>query len=446
MPIDPPADPSSDRPIVLVVDDAVDQIRLVAGMLSDTHRVVFATDGPRALEVARQQVPDVILLDVRMPGMDGFEVCSRLKADPAVAGIPVLFLSASDEVDDEAKGLELGAVDYVTKPINPAVLRKRIETHLRLQRATDRLREHNAVLEQRVAERTAELAASNEAMARFVPDEFLAVIGRHRIGAVNLGDHGAGEMSVMFVDIHDCTRRIAAMSATESFAFVNAFFARLGPVWRAHGGLTVKFTGDGILVLFPEGPRDATAAAVAACDALRSAPLPGVSADDPVGMGVGVATGQVMVGVLGDHSRLQADVMSDTVNLASRLEGLTRHYGVSVVLCERSAKVLAGSDWRLRYLDRVCVKGRSQPLAIHEVIEAHPPALRDAKAAVSDLEEAGWHYFYDRRFGEAVKCFTDVLERLPDDVACRRVLRRAAALLLEGVPDDWTGVTRLEVK
>jgi len=145
---------------ILVVDDTPDNLSLVSSLLRDDYLVRVANNGEKALRIATsEQPPDLILLDIMMPGMDGYEVCRRLKADPKARDIRVIFLTAKTEVDDERKGFELGAVDYITKPISPPILQERIKTHLALKASADFLRDKNEYLEQEVARRTRELAA-----------------------------------------------------------------------------------------------------------------------------------------------------------------------------------------------------------------------------------------------------------------------------------------------
>jgi putative two-component system response regulator len=138
-----------------VVDDTPENLELMSGLLKDQYRVRVANNGERALRLAAADpAPDLVLLDVMMPGIDGYEVCRRLKADPATAGTPVIFLTAKAEIEDERQGLSLGAVDYITKPISPPIVLARIKTHLTLKAAADRLRNQNAELEAEVQRRT----------------------------------------------------------------------------------------------------------------------------------------------------------------------------------------------------------------------------------------------------------------------------------------------------
>lgn len=145
---------------ILVVDDTPENLALMHALLRDTYRVKVANHGRRALELARTQPsPDLILLDIMMPEMDGYEVCRQLKADPVTRDIPVLFLTAKSEETDEEAGLTLGAVDYLTKPIKPAIVLARIRTHLQLKAAASFLRDRNAYLEAEVQRRTLEVQA-----------------------------------------------------------------------------------------------------------------------------------------------------------------------------------------------------------------------------------------------------------------------------------------------
>jgi putative two-component system response regulator len=147
-------------PTVLVVDDAPENLMLLSRALTDQYRVKAARDGLGALQIAASDPPpDLILLDIVMPGVDGFEVCRRLKSNAATAGIPVIFLTARTQSEDEQLGFELGAVDYISKPISPPVVRARVRTHLQLKASADFLKNQNQFLEQEVMRRTHEVRA-----------------------------------------------------------------------------------------------------------------------------------------------------------------------------------------------------------------------------------------------------------------------------------------------
>ena len=150
----------SEKPLVLIVDDSPVNLSTISALLKDHYRIKVANNGERGLKIASSDpVPNLILLDIMMDGMDGYEVCQRLKANPQTAGIPVIFLTGKTEVEDEANGLQVGAVDYITKPISPPIVMARIKTHLALKAASDFLINQNRFLETEVAKRTREVLA-----------------------------------------------------------------------------------------------------------------------------------------------------------------------------------------------------------------------------------------------------------------------------------------------
>jgi len=149
-----------EKPTILAVDDTSDNLALIAGLLKENYRVKVASSGERALKIIQGDAPpDLILLDIIMPGMSGHDVCQTLKATPATRDIPVIFLTAMSAAEDEKHGLDLGAVDYITKPISPPILEARVNTHLHIKATADFLRDKSAFLETEVAKRTREVSA-----------------------------------------------------------------------------------------------------------------------------------------------------------------------------------------------------------------------------------------------------------------------------------------------
>lgn len=416
--------------VVLVVDDTPDTIRLISAILKDHYHVRVATSGTRGIELASANPPDLILLDVDMPEMDGYEACRRLKALEQVAAIPIIFLTGRTSEEDERRGLEIGAADYIAKPISPAILRARIETQLRLKRATDQLRDQNELLESRVAERTRELVLTNRALARFVPDEFLAELGRSSICDANLGDHVHSEMTVLFCDIRGYTTLAEAMAPQEAFAFINDHLGQVGPVVRAHGGLVAQFYGDGIMAVFPRGALDAARAAIAMQQAVDSANEVRKGNGRPsITMGIGLNSGRLTIGIIGYGERTDTGVVGDAVNTAARMEELTKTYGARIV-CAENVRSRLSPDTRVRFLDRVQVRGKSEFTPIYEILEADDPRRLQAKLQTLDVFEAGQAYFDAKQFADAIKCFGEVLKVLPDDRATQLRLERSARELV----------------
>lgn len=156
---------SNEKPRLLLVDDNPDNLMVLHGLLKENYRTILATNGEDALALCqKEQLPQLILLDVMMPGMDGYSVCEQLKASPRTVDIPVIFLTARMEKEAESKGFSVGGVDYITKPFSPPVLKARVETHLALKQARDELKDQNALLEERVEQRTRSISALQDAI------------------------------------------------------------------------------------------------------------------------------------------------------------------------------------------------------------------------------------------------------------------------------------------
>ena len=164
----------TNKPIILAVDDTPENLDVVKGILAPTYIVKAAINGMMALKIVEKQTPDLILLDIMMPGMSGYEVCEALKSNPETSHIPVIFLTAMDQTTDESKGFDLGAADYITKPVNPPILESRVKTHLALKRAMDELHDAYAVIKKQKDRMQEELNVGHTIQMSMVPREFPA--------------------------------------------------------------------------------------------------------------------------------------------------------------------------------------------------------------------------------------------------------------------------------
>lgn len=166
-------------PVILIVDDVTENVRLLKNLLQDFGQIVFARDGLEALLQAQRHRPDIVLLDVMMPGLDGYETCRRLKADTQTQDIPVIFITGADAESDEAQGLAVGAIDYITKPFAPAIVRARVQNHLALVRANTELRKANDTL--RKLEQELRLLATTDALTGIANRRRLIEVGTQEL-------------------------------------------------------------------------------------------------------------------------------------------------------------------------------------------------------------------------------------------------------------------------
>jgi class 3 adenylate cyclase len=213
------------------------------------------------------------------------------------------------------------------------------------------------------------LVRLNASLERFIPREMLSFLAKESIVDVELGDHTEQPMSVMFVDIRDFTTLSETMSPEENFKFINSYLRRMGPVVRRHSGFVDKYMGDGIMALFPGSPRNALDAAVDLRAALveynNHRSRSGYSA---IRMGIGIHRGALMLGTIGENQRMDSTVISDTVNAASRLEGLTKKFGKDILISGETIEALGlegAAAYPLVYLDEETVKGRKRPLKVY---------------------------------------------------------------------------------
>ena len=438
---------------ILLVDDNTTNLQILHQTLDGRgYRLLIAKNGESALAITHEVKPSLILLDIMMPGMDGYEVCRRLKADPETKEIPVIFLSALDDTANKVKGLDLGAVDYISKPFQAEEVIARVNTHLTISSLKKSLAEKNKalqtsneILDERVKERTAELVELITAYECFVPREFLSLLDKESILQIRLGDQINQEMTVMFADVRGWTMLSEGMSPQENFNFINAYLRRVSPVIKEHGGFIDQYYGDGVMALFPEAPDGAVMAAIAMHAAVsgynKEREKEGFQA---IGIGVGLHTGDLMLGIIGSKERMQGAVVADAVNLAARLEGLTRIYGTSVALSETTLSRLKEPDkYKHRFVDKVRVKGKKEPVTVHEVFDGDPQPVVELKEQTKASFEEGLRLYYERKFSESSVQFNQVLQRNSEDMAARIYLKRCAKYMVNGVPDDWSGVETL---
>lgn len=417
----PPPDGAPLVRVLAVDDDPVNLAVLESYLSPAAFAVATAPHGTRALEMlANGATFDIVLLDIMMPRLTGYEVCRRIRERQGPNELPIVLLTAKTQVADLVLGFDAGANDYLTKPFSKRELVARVLTH------TD-------------------LAKTNRAYRRFVPRELITLLGKEHVTEVRLGDQVERRMSVLFSDIRFFTTMSERMSPRESFAFIDEFLRRVSPSVRSEGGFVDKYLGDGIMALFPSSADDAVRAALAMLAMVRGR---AADAGAHIEMGIGVHTGDVVLGVLGEEQRMEGTVIADAVNLASRVEGCTKLFGTSFLLSGDAFGAVGGKDrYGSRPLGSVRVKGKSRATALHELFDGDEPRLREHKASTQGDFAAALALYGEGRLDEASRLFASLLEGHSDDGPARFYAARCRRLLAREAPDSaWTGVIDLEGK
>ena len=292
----------------------------------------------------------------------------------------------------------------------------------------------------------AEQKQINQAISRFVPNEFLAALGKTNITQINLGDNTEKEVTVFFSDIRSYTSLSEQMTPSENFRFVNAYNARMGPIIQQKNGFVNQYLGDGIMAIFPNSPTDALLAAIQMQQILQNYNQQRIQeGKKAIRVGMGMHTGSLIMGITGDKNRLDATTISDSVNSASRIENLTKYYGANILLSEACLeKIDDQTAFNVRYLGQVQVKGKQQALKIYECFDGDLPEIIALKlATLPDFEKAIELYFR-QAFNEAYSVFEIVLRQNPADLTAKLFLTKAKWLMETEVTEDWTGVELME--
>lgn len=275
---------------------------------------------------------------------------------------------------------------------------------------------------------TRDLQETNSAYARFVPAQFLSLLNKDSIRDIRLGDQIQSEMTVLFSDIVDFTGISETLTPKENFDFLNAYLSRMQtPIGENHGFID-KYIGDSVMALFPRNPTDAVQAAVDMQIAIREYNHQRMEQGfQPIGVRIGVHTGSLMLGTIGSSERMEGTVISDSVNLASRLEGLNRKFGTYIMISEQTLNGLTNpGDFQIRRLGRVQVKGKREHVRVYEVFNGLSPVLADLLNETRENFEAGLSAFERRDMASAVRCFEGVLDVHPGDEASRLYLNECS--------------------
>jgi adenylate cyclase len=354
---------------ILVVDDTPANVKLLGDLLgSKGYQVSTAVNGEEALAKVAAERPDLVLLDVMMPGLSGYDVCRRIRADPATALLPVVMCTSLDPQQERVKGIEAGADDFLSKPVNQPELFARVKSSLRVKALHDELAVLNASLEKRVAEQVAEIERLAR-LKRFVSPRVGDLILSGEVDDP-LKTHRR-EITVVFTDLRGFTAFSETAEPEEVMAVLREYHAALGRIVLAHEGTVEHFAGDGVMILFndPLPLEEPELAAIRMALEMRTAiaALAGgwKKRGHELGFGVGIANGYATLGAIGFEGRRDYGAIGPVTNLSARLCA-EAHAGQILV----SQRVYGKVEDRLEaeHVGEMMLKGLSKPVPAYNVL------------------------------------------------------------------------------
>ena len=458
---------------IVIVDDSRSirgHVRRVLESAPEAFQVIEHEDGLDALRwlstLSPSNLPDLILLDRNMPQITGDECIRILKADSLWNTIPVLFLTAQISVQNLVQGLvHLAADDYLPKPFAADELIARVQVLLRMKKAEDQSRELNRQLQHALDEQViayqelkttklklAETEAANRLtrlFEKFVPKGFLERIAPEGLESLRFGTAESDDATILFSDIRSFTDLSEPLSPQELMDFLNDYLKMMNMSIMVNHGFVDKFIGDAVMAIFDRTEQSSNDARNALNAGMGMLQVLGTmnqkrkrQGQVPISIGIGIHTGPVVFGTLGFEERMDSTVLGDAVNLASRLESLTKYYGASLLFSDQTFEALGDEKENLliRKIDTVMVKGRKQPVTIYELFNSDSPDVQSAKKMVMQSLEEPLSLYRQKKWMEAEQLFTDLARNQPLDSLPTIYVERCQNLLENSPSDDWAGV------
>lgn len=334
--------------LLIVDDNKVNRLLLGHELERQGHRVTFAENGQQALELLHEKPFDLVMLDVIMPEMDGYAVLEQLTSDPHLRHIPVIMTSALDELDSVVRCIELGAEDYLSKPVKPVLLRARIGASLEKKRLRD---------------------DQQELIAKFATSQVAEDLME---SGFELGGKSV-EATAMFSDIRSFTNITESQTPAETIELLNTYYTLMFEAISSHGGVVNQMVGDGLMAIFgapapqPDRQEQSVRAALEMIELVEMLNLDRVAQNKTaIRIGVGIASGELIAGYTGTQHRATYTCVGDAVNLAARLEAYTKQAG-QPILIDAATRAGLSSDLRVEELGSVELKGKQQAVNVFAV-------------------------------------------------------------------------------
>ena len=360
---------------ILIADDNPDNLDIFRTRLAaHNYEIITATDGEAALAAAREKQPDVILLDIMMPKMDGVEVCRHLKADLSLPFMPIIMVTARTSSQDVVTSLEAGADEYLTKPVDHGALVARVNSMLRIKALTDtvqaqsaKLAEWNAKLEERVNEQLGELESLSRLKRFFSPQLAEAILTG---GADNPLVTHRREVTVVFLDLRNFTAFAETSEPEEVMRVLREFHTEMGKLIVEHGGTLERFTGDGMMIFFndpvvvPDPAARALHMAVAMRERVNEMSVVWGKQGYDLSLGIGIAQGYATIGAIGFEERLDYGAVGAVTNLAARLCGEAKG---GQILTNRKTLSQFEQLVEAEPIGEVSLKGFAKPVSVYNI-------------------------------------------------------------------------------
>lgn len=425
------------KPVILCVDDEKFVLESLKEQLffnlNGDFTIETAESGADALEILEELGEEdlevgVIIADYIMPGMKGDELLATIhKKSPKT-----LKILLTGQADLRAVGETVNKANlyrYITKPWEANDLTMTVKEALLSFVQNQQLAQQN----EQLISANKKLAKLNAAYERFVPREFLNLLGQQSITEVQLGDQKRYDMSILFADIRSFTELSEQMTNQENFNFINGYLKRLSPIIRHHHGFIDKYLGDGLMALFPNSAIDAIRAGIAMQKQLTEYNMERHQKGRmPIKVGIGIHSGKVMLGTVGEQERMESTVISDAVNVASRLEGLSKRYNANLIVSQTTFATLSDPEqFKYRFLHKVQLKGKSEPVMAIEILDADPPSVLAEKIKTLDKYQAARTHFYNQSYKLALTTFREVLKSNPADAVVEIFLEELEAIIFD---------------
>ena len=354
---------------ILVVDDTPSNVKLLADILQVRgYAVITAATGAEALARTEREAPDLVLLDVMMPGMSGYDVCRKMRENPATAMLPVIMVTALDPTQERVKGIEAGADDFLSKPIHQPEILARVRSLLRIKALHDELTELNRTLEARVREQVGQLERLSRLKRFFSPALAEAIVGG---GADDPLKSHRREIVVAFLDLRGFTAFAETAEPEEVMSVLREYHAAMGEAILRHEGTLERFTGDGMMIFFndpveiPNPAERAVRMAVAMRDRVAHLATGWRKRGWDLALGVGIAQGYATIGAIGFEGRWDYGAIGTVTNLAARLCGEAK--GGQILVSSRVAAAVEGLI-QAEELGALALKGLARPVPAFSVL------------------------------------------------------------------------------